>query len=74
MLVCLCRGVRDAEIERCRLRGATSADQVASECGAGADCGICRDRINELLSAPDGPPYPPGTARPEKDCPPVVPL
>ena len=51
MVVCLCRGVRDSEIERLRSQGVICVDEVTAKCGAGADCGMCRDTIQELLPA-----------------------
>jgi bacterioferritin-associated ferredoxin len=72
MVVCACRGVRDEEIERFRFRGVTCVDQLAAECGAGADCGMCRDAVRKLLSTSGANSTPPSIARSAEDFPRVV--
>ena len=51
MIVCHCRAVTDREIRHAVVEGAQTAADVAEACGAGRDCGCCRDGIEELLSA-----------------------
>jgi bacterioferritin-associated ferredoxin len=51
MLVCLCRGVSDREVQRAILRGASTLKEVARACGAGLDCGSCRDLLRSLLGS-----------------------
>jgi bacterioferritin-associated ferredoxin len=51
VIVCHCEVVNDraicAEIDR----GASTADEIAERCGAGAHCGSCRPTIGALLAA-----------------------
>jgi len=55
VVLCICRSVTDRELEAAIRAGARSLDDVASACGgAGTDCGVCRDTIEERLSGPCG--------------------
>jgi bacterioferritin-associated ferredoxin len=56
MLVCVCRGISDREVRDVLARGATTLREVGRACGAGADCGSCRDLIRTMLApcAPRG--------------------
>jgi bacterioferritin-associated ferredoxin len=50
MIVCLCRGVSDREIDEAVRRGARSVDEVSRECaGAGDCCGTCRPLIEDHI-------------------------
>ena len=49
MIVCHCNGVSDRAIRRSVRAGAVTPELVASECGAGAGCGGCRDAVEEIL-------------------------
>ena len=51
MLVCLCRGVSDRQVREVLARGATTVREVGRACGAGADCGSCRDLIRNMLAS-----------------------
>jgi len=49
-LVCTCFGVSKSEIERVtRENHLHSADEVTNFCKAGGGCGMCRDRIQEIV-------------------------
>ena len=61
MYVCHCRAVTDHTIDRELDRGASSIEELAARCGAGAECGGCwpaledlldRHRVGDLVSAP----------------------
>jgi bacterioferritin-associated ferredoxin len=65
MLVCACRGVSDREVREALARGASTLREVGRACGAGTDCGSCRDLLRKMLGscAPPGSEAPPGAAR-----------
>jgi len=66
MLVCVCRGVSDREVREVLARGASTLREVGRACGAGADCGSCRDLIRTMLAscAPQGREPPPAADAP----------
>jgi bacterioferritin-associated ferredoxin len=66
MLVCVCRGVSDRELREVVARGASTLRDVGRACGAGTDCGSCRDLLRTMLAscAPQGCESAPGSARP----------
>jgi bacterioferritin-associated ferredoxin len=49
VVVCHCEAVNDATIRGEIERGALTADEVASRCGAGGRCGGCRIVIDDLV-------------------------
>ncbi len=49
MIVCVCRGVSERQVEAVVAAGATTADQVARACGSGTDCGACRFMVTEIV-------------------------
>jgi bacterioferritin-associated ferredoxin len=49
MILCVCRAVTDREVDAAVRRGAQSVDAVGACCGAGTDCGACRDAIQERI-------------------------
>lgn len=50
MLVCLCLGVTDRQIEAALSAGARDICHVGRLCGAGTCCGGCRPEIARMLS------------------------
>jgi bacterioferritin-associated ferredoxin len=50
VIVCLCYGVSDRQICQLAEEGACTVDQVTARCGAGGDCGSCRETIAELVA------------------------
>lgn len=50
MLVCHCRVVSDRAVRAAISAGATGVDEVASLCGAGAECGGCVPSVEDLLA------------------------
>jgi bacterioferritin-associated ferredoxin len=51
MVVCNCLAVRESTIREVIASGATTVEAVEAACGAGGDCGCCRDEIADLISA-----------------------
>jgi bacterioferritin-associated ferredoxin len=49
MYVCHCRAVTDHTIHTEVERGATTIDELAARCGAGAECGGCWPALEDLL-------------------------
>ncbi len=49
MVVCYCNGISDTEIRRTVRRGASSLNDVARICGAGACCGGCHQAVAEII-------------------------
>jgi bacterioferritin-associated ferredoxin len=47
--VCHCRAVTDHTIEDEVERGATTIEELADRCGAGAECGGCWPELDRLL-------------------------
>jgi bacterioferritin-associated ferredoxin len=50
MMVCLCHGVSERRVRREIEHGATTVDELAARCGAGACCYGCHPVLDELLS------------------------
>lgn len=51
MFVCLCRGVTSQAVADAVAGGARTTKQVAKACGAGADCGRCRQTVRAIIEA-----------------------
>jgi bacterioferritin-associated ferredoxin len=51
MFVCLCNGVTSQVVSDAVEAGATTTKQVASVCGAGAECGRCRRTVRAIIEA-----------------------
>jgi bacterioferritin-associated ferredoxin len=49
MIVCLCKGVSCGTIRRAIAEGAHTVDEVGQACGAGTDCGGCRNSIADMI-------------------------
>lgn len=49
MFVCLCVGVTSQVVAEAVAAGATTCNEVAKTCGAGADCGRCRRSIRAII-------------------------
>ncbi len=50
MIVCLCRGLSEAVLQRVIDAGAATPREIAEVCGAGTDCGACGPMVKELLA------------------------
>ena len=50
MIVCSCFAVSSDEIEELVEEGADTVAAVASSCGAGTDCGACRQQVAEIIA------------------------
>ncbi|MBV8786566.1 MAG: (2Fe-2S)-binding protein [Mycobacterium sp.] len=53
MFVCLCNGVTSQTVCAAVDAGATTTNEVAHACGAGADCGRCRRTVQAILRSSD---------------------
>ncbi|AQT79275.1 (2Fe-2S)-binding protein [Mycolicibacterium litorale] len=51
MFVCLCRGVTSQAVVDAVAAGARTTKQVAKVCGAGIDCGRCRQTVRAIIDA-----------------------
>jgi bacterioferritin-associated ferredoxin len=49
VIVCLCHGVDDAQIEDLIAEGCESVPSIGKACGAGTDCGSCRGQIEDII-------------------------
>jgi len=49
MYTCICERVRECDVRAAIRRGAHTEDSVGQVCGAGTGCGMCLDRICELI-------------------------
>lgn len=49
MIICSCRAVSDRTVKAAVASGATTIQDVAARCGAGARCGGCWPALAELL-------------------------
>jgi bacterioferritin-associated ferredoxin len=49
MYVCICARVREREIRAAIRCGARDEESVGDMCGAGTGCGVCLDRICDLI-------------------------
>ncbi|OBG28192.1 bacterioferritin-associated ferredoxin [Mycobacterium sp. 852002-51057_SCH5723018] len=60
MFVCLCNGVTSQTVADAAAAGASTTNDVARACGAGADCGRCRRTVQAILrsSTTDKTPHP----------------
>ena len=54
MFVCLCNGITSQAVADAIAGGASTTNQIAAECGAGAECGRCRRTLRKLLGKPNG--------------------
>ena len=51
MIVCLCTGSTDRDVERALAAGATNLDAIGDSCSAGSFCGGCHPSLSALLRA-----------------------
>lgn len=49
MIICHCNVICESEIRAAVRRGAHSHSAVARACGAGTDCGGCREAVDEII-------------------------
>jgi bacterioferritin-associated ferredoxin len=49
MIICLCEGVSEREVNQAIKEGARSIRDIRRACGAGGGCGGCHDQLLELL-------------------------
>ncbi|MFZ1161882.1 (2Fe-2S)-binding protein [Mycobacterium sp.] len=53
MFVCLCNGITSQAVADAIADGASTTNQIAAVCGAGAECGRCRRTLRNLLGTPN---------------------
>ena len=51
MYVCICRAVTLSRLEDLAASGVDTVDADERACGAGGDCGTCREDIRNVLTA-----------------------
>ena len=51
MFVCLCNGVTSQMVAEAIAQGASTTNEVAQACGAGAECGRCRRTVRAILTS-----------------------
>lgn len=51
MFVCLCNGITSQMVADAVAGGATTSNQVAAACKAGADCGRCRRTVRAIITS-----------------------
>ncbi len=49
MIVCVCRGISDRHLEALVRNGADTPQRLEELCGAGGDCGSCRDEVERIV-------------------------
>lgn len=49
MIVCCCKAVSSERIAALIAEGVSSVEAIGAICGAGTDCGSCRDQIEEMV-------------------------
>ncbi|MBI4817150.1 MAG: (2Fe-2S)-binding protein [Deltaproteobacteria bacterium] len=49
MLVCICRAVRERDLERVIQLGARTTREVSRACGAGTSCGACVPMVRDMI-------------------------
>ncbi len=54
MFVCLCNGITNQAVAEAIANGASTTNQIAAACGAGAECGRCRRTLRVLLGTSGG--------------------
>jgi bacterioferritin-associated ferredoxin len=54
VFVCLCNGITSQAVADAIAGGASTTNQIAAVCGAGAECGRCRRTLRKLLGTPSG--------------------
>ena len=50
MIICVCKGLSDREIESAIECGNGTEEEVGHSCGAGTDCGSCLQTLRQMLS------------------------
>jgi bacterioferritin-associated ferredoxin len=50
MIVCLCHGVRDRDLDAAISSGAATVEEVGRACGAGTGCGTCIPDVEDRLA------------------------
>jgi bacterioferritin-associated ferredoxin len=51
MYVCLCVGATSQTVSDVVAGGASTSKEIAAACGAGTDCGRCRQTLRAIIAA-----------------------
>jgi bacterioferritin-associated ferredoxin len=51
MYVCLCMGITNQAVADAVCAGARTSKDVAAACGAGSECGRCRQTVRAVIEA-----------------------
>jgi bacterioferritin-associated ferredoxin len=54
VIVCLCHGVRDRDLDAAIADGAGTVEEVGRACGAGTGCGTCIPDVEDRLARTGG--------------------
>ena len=50
MIVCICHGINERQIEKALDNGATTIESLSAELGIGTCCGCCRETCTQMIS------------------------
>lgn len=53
MYVCLCQGVKEADVRRAIAGGVGNVEQLGERLGVGTSCGCCREYAQSILEEQD---------------------
>ena len=48
MIICLCHGISEKDVDKVVARGACSVEEISKCTGAGTDCGSCYAKIRDI--------------------------
>lgn len=51
MIVCVCHGINERQVEAALNSGATTLDKLGAELGIGTCCGSCKETCSEMIAA-----------------------
>jgi bacterioferritin-associated ferredoxin len=49
MIICICHGISDKEINQVVRKGICSVEEISRCTGAGTDCGSCYSKMQEIV-------------------------
>jgi bacterioferritin-associated ferredoxin len=50
VIVCICEAVSAGKVSDHLAQGVCSVEEVGRACGAGTDCGACKDVLQQMIS------------------------
>jgi bacterioferritin-associated ferredoxin len=48
---CICHAVHENEVRDCISNGAHSEEAIGEACGAGTGCGVCHERLVDMIES-----------------------